>query len=60
MFSYYIKEDGRIIGRTRGKYKAFDFINKLLKIKQELGIWDGLKCEVLNQNKVYLIDQTND
>lgn len=58
MFNYYIFKDGFIIGQAKGKHKAFEFIEAILKRDSTLGIWGGLKCET--DTNVYTIERAND
>lgn len=44
MYSYNIRENGFIIGRTRGKKQAFAFVVAMLKRENAIGHWIGLKC----------------
>lgn len=44
MHTYLIKKNNYTLCQATGKHKAFEIITRLVKQKDQLGIWDGLKC----------------
>lgn len=59
MYAYNIRENGFILGRTRGKKQAIAFVLAILKRDNLVGHWLGLKC-VSSDQKEYTIQQTNE
>ncbi len=58
MYIYTIKLNDYPIGQTKGKYKAFEFINAKLKHEDKLGIWNGSKCTTdTDEYKIERLDQ---
>lgn len=55
MFCYKIKENDEVIGVAIGKSNAFEFINKILKRDDTLGIWSGLTCTT--DENIYTIEK---
>lgn len=58
MYSYNILKDGFKIGVAKGKHKAFEFVQAILKRDNMLGIWDGIRCET--DVNVYSIERANE
>lgn len=55
MYLYNILENNYKIASVRGKHNAFEYINKLVRRDNKLGIWGGLKCET--DTDVYTIEK---
>lgn len=55
MYLYNILENGIKITQVRGKHNAFEYINKLLKRDNKLGIWFGLRCNT--DEEIYTIEK---
>lgn len=57
MYTYKIMQDGFQLGVSKGKHNAFEFIQEKLKYSNQLGIWNGLKCET--DTSIYTIERAD-